>query len=114
MIIHNADDAVTAAYEQRYAGLMDDVSQRLAALAPDDADPAEVARQIVRVVGMPNRSRPFRVYIDPADDGAEDVVGVGDRVREWLPADRAGRPAHRARPSYIGTDSLNRSRRLPS
>ena len=30
---HPADDAVAAAYDQRYAGLMDDVSRKLAELA---------------------------------------------------------------------------------
>jgi hypothetical protein len=48
-------------------------SEKLAELAPEDADPAEVARQIVKVVDTPKGSRPFRVYVDPADDGAEDV-----------------------------------------
>ncbi len=56
----------------------------LAEMAPDDADPSEVARQIVKVVDMPKGSRPFRVYVDPADDGAEDVFRVGDRVRQWF------------------------------
>jgi hypothetical protein len=43
-----------------------------------------VARQIVKVVDMPKGSRPFRVYIDPADDGAEHVFRVSDRVRHWF------------------------------
>ena len=81
---HPADDAVAAAYEQRYAGLMDDVSRKLAELSPADADPAEVARRIVEVVGAARGTRPFRVYVDPADDGAEDVFRVGDRVRQWF------------------------------
>ena len=76
------DDDVAVAYEERYAGLMDQVSEKLAELAPDDADPAEVARQIVQVVDTPKGSRPFRVYIDPADDGAEEVFRLGDRIRE--------------------------------
>ena len=72
-----------------YAGLMDEVSQKLAELAPDGADPAEVARQIVKAVDTPKVSRTFRVYVDPADDAAEDVFRVGDRVRQWfLSADR--------------------------
>ena len=36
---HPGDDAVVAAYEDRYAGLMDQVGARLADLAPPDADP---------------------------------------------------------------------------
>lgn len=78
---HAADEAVAGAYEEHYAGLMDQVGQRLAELSPPDADPTEVARQIVRVVGLPQGRRPFRVHIDPADDGAEVVNLVGDRVR---------------------------------
>ena len=81
---HPADERIATAYEAEYAGLMDEVSRKLAELAPDDADPGEVARQIVKVVGMPKGSRPFRVYVDPADDGAEDVFRVGDRVRQWF------------------------------
>jgi NAD(P)-dependent dehydrogenase (short-subunit alcohol dehydrogenase family) len=79
-----ADEYIATAYEAEYAGLMDEVSSKLAELAPDDADPAEVARQIVKVVDTPKGSRPFRVYVDPADDGAEDVFRVGDRVRQWF------------------------------
>lgn len=79
---HPEDTGVAAAYEQRYAGLMDQVSKRLAELAPDEADPTEVARQIARVVDLPKGRRPFRVHIDPADDGATEVNAVGDRVRE--------------------------------
>jgi NAD(P)-dependent dehydrogenase (short-subunit alcohol dehydrogenase family) len=79
-----ADSDTANAYEAEYAGLMDEVSEKLAELAPDDADPAEVARQIVKVVDTPKGSRRFRVYIDPADDGAEDVFRIGDRVRQWF------------------------------
>jgi len=79
---HAGDEAVASAYEDRYSGLMDHVGARLAELAPADADPQEVARQIVRVVGLPAGARPFRVHIDPADDGAEVVNTVGDRIRQ--------------------------------
>jgi NAD(P)-dependent dehydrogenase (short-subunit alcohol dehydrogenase family) len=78
---HPQDSAVVEAYEQRYAGLMEQVGQRLAELAPADADPGEVARQIVAVVDTPKGQRPFRVHIDPADDGSEEVNVVGDRIR---------------------------------
>lgn len=75
------DQPVANAYEEEYAGLMDQVSQRLADLAPDDQDPTEVARQIVSIVDAPKGQRPFRVHVDPADDGAEVVNAVGDWVR---------------------------------
>jgi NAD(P)-dependent dehydrogenase (short-subunit alcohol dehydrogenase family) len=79
-----ADSDTANAYEVEYAGLMEQVSEKLAELAPADADPTDVATQIVKVVDTPKGSRPFRVYIDPADDGAEDVFRVGDRVRRWF------------------------------
>ena len=79
-----ADEHIATSYEAEHAGLMDEVSRKLAEMAPDDADPSEVARRIVKVVDMPKGSRPFRVYVDPSDDGAEDVFRVGDRVRQWF------------------------------
>lgn len=76
-----ADQAVAEAYETLYAGLMEQVTAKLAELSPPDADPAEVARQITRVVGLSKGQRPFRVHIDPANDGAEEVNALGDRIR---------------------------------
>jgi NAD(P)-dependent dehydrogenase (short-subunit alcohol dehydrogenase family) len=49
-----------------------------------DADVSEVAKAVVKVVDMPFGTRPFRVHIDPAQDGAEVVNGVADRVRAEL------------------------------
>ena len=42
------------------------------------------ANAIVRVVDAPFGKRPFRVHVDPANDGAEVVNGVADRVRAEL------------------------------
>jgi NAD(P)-dependent dehydrogenase (short-subunit alcohol dehydrogenase family) len=78
---HPQDTAVAEEYEQVNAGVMDELLERQAALTPPDADPSEVARQITRVVDLPRGRRPFRVYIDPAQDGAEEVFRVGDRIR---------------------------------
>ena len=52
--------------------------------AAADADVSEVAKAIVKVVDLPFGTRPFRVHIDPAQDGAEIVNGVADRVRAEL------------------------------
>ncbi|MFF5476006.1 SDR family oxidoreductase [Streptomyces sp. NPDC012935] len=79
--MHPEDTATAEAYDACYAGLMDDVGKALAALAPADADVMEVARAIVRIVGTPKGERPFRVTIDPADDGSERVSDVADGVR---------------------------------
>lgn len=42
----------------------------------------EVLRVAEMVADTPKGSRPFRVYIDPADDGAEEALRVGERTRE--------------------------------
>ncbi|MDT7676443.1 MAG: hypothetical protein QOD82_4345 [Pseudonocardiales bacterium] len=76
-----ADQAVADAYESRYAGLMDQVGQKLAEIEPTWADPTEVARAIVTVVDTEKGRRPYRVHIDPSDDGAAVVFAVGDRIR---------------------------------
>jgi NAD(P)-dependent dehydrogenase (short-subunit alcohol dehydrogenase family) len=66
------------------ANLPDAAIKGLATLEPADADPAAVAEAIVKVVGMPFGRRPFRVHIDPSQDGAEIVNGVADRMRAEL------------------------------
>jgi hypothetical protein len=78
---HPADTDTAAAYEEASPGLMENLLAAQATLSPDDADPEEVARQIVHVVGLPKGERPFRVYIVPAEDGAEEVFRIGDRIR---------------------------------
>ncbi|MEV0794200.1 SDR family oxidoreductase [Kribbella sp. NPDC050459] len=76
-----ADADVVAAYETQYAGLMDQVGQRLAELEPEWSDVAEVATLIAEVVGTEKGKRPFRVSYDPSDDGAVVVNAVADRIR---------------------------------
>jgi NAD(P)-dependent dehydrogenase (short-subunit alcohol dehydrogenase family) len=78
---HPADEQVVADYDAVYPQLMEQVGKRLAELAPPDADVAEVAAAIVDVVDMPHGTRPFRVHIDPANDGAAVVNAVADRIR---------------------------------
>jgi NAD(P)-dependent dehydrogenase (short-subunit alcohol dehydrogenase family) len=78
---HPADIAVEAAYETRYSGLMEQVAGKLAALAPEGADASMVSDEIARIVALPAGQRPFRVHVDPADDGSEEVSRVADRVR---------------------------------
>jgi NAD(P)-dependent dehydrogenase (short-subunit alcohol dehydrogenase family) len=78
---HPADERVVAEYEPVYPQLMEQVGKRLAELAPADADVADVAAAIVDVVDMPHGTRPFRVHIDPADDGAAVVNAVADHIR---------------------------------
>lgn len=75
------DSGVAAEYDARYPALLDHVGRELAEQSPAWADPAEVARVITTVVDTPKGIRPFRVHVDPFDDGAEVVNMVADRVR---------------------------------
>ncbi len=80
-----ADTGVVGEYENGpYAGVADQALKGLASLEPADADPEEVARQIVNVVNMPFGKRPFRVHVDPSQDGAEIVNAVADRMRREM------------------------------
>jgi NAD(P)-dependent dehydrogenase (short-subunit alcohol dehydrogenase family) len=80
-----ADTHIVTEYEQGpTAGVAEAALQGLAALEPADADPEEVARQIVHVVGLAHGKRPFRVHVDPSQDGAEVVNMVADRMRTDL------------------------------
>src|SRR5437016_3009083 len=80
-----ADKARAAEYEAGpYAGFADQVLKGFASIVPADADVSAVADAIVRVVDTPFGQRPFRVHVDPTQDGAEVVNAVSDRVRAEL------------------------------
>jgi NAD(P)-dependent dehydrogenase (short-subunit alcohol dehydrogenase family) len=77
-----ADTVRAAEYENGpYLGITDKALKGLASLEPADTDQADVAREIVRVVDRPFGKRPFRVHVDPSQDGAEVVNAVADRMR---------------------------------
>src|SRR4029077_7151371 len=77
-----ADKARVAEYEAGpYKGFADEVREGFSSIVPADADVAAVTDAIVKVVDTPFGKRPFRVHIDPTQDGAEVVNAVGDRVR---------------------------------
>jgi NAD(P)-dependent dehydrogenase (short-subunit alcohol dehydrogenase family) len=78
---HPTDKAVEAEYETKYAGLMTQVAEKLAALAPEGAEASLVSDEIARIVALPEGQRPYRVHIDPANDGSEEVSNVADRIR---------------------------------
>ena len=80
-----ADKARAAEYEAGpYAGFADQVRKGFASIVPPDANVSSVADAIVKVVDTPFGQRPFRVHIDPTQDGAEVVNAVSDRVRAEL------------------------------
>jgi hypothetical protein len=60
------------------------VLKGFASIVPPDADVTAVADAIVKIVDAPFGRRPFRVHIDPTQDGAEVVNAVSDRIRAEL------------------------------
>jgi NAD(P)-dependent dehydrogenase (short-subunit alcohol dehydrogenase family) len=77
-----ADETRVADYETGpYAGFGEQVQKAFAAIVPPDADASLVAEAIVKVVDAPFGKRPFRVHIDPTEDGADVGFTVTDRLR---------------------------------
>jgi NAD(P)-dependent dehydrogenase (short-subunit alcohol dehydrogenase family) len=80
-----ADAARVAEYEAGpYAGFGEQVQKAFAAIVPPDADACAVADAIVTVVDAPFGKRPFRVHIDPTEDGANVGFTVLDRLRSEM------------------------------
>jgi NAD(P)-dependent dehydrogenase (short-subunit alcohol dehydrogenase family) len=77
-----ADENVVAEYEAGpYARFGEQVQKAFAEIVPADADASAVATAVVDVVSAPFGKRPFRVHIDPAEDGANVGFSVLDRLR---------------------------------
>lgn len=80
-----ADKALQVEYETGpYAGVADQALKGLAALEPADADAGAVAIALADIVNMPFGKRPYRVFVDPSQDGAEEVFRIGDRMRREM------------------------------
>jgi NAD(P)-dependent dehydrogenase (short-subunit alcohol dehydrogenase family) len=80
-----ADQARVAEYEAGpYAGMGEKIRNAFAAIVPPEADASSVAEAIVRVVDTPFGERPFRVHVDPTEDGADVAFAVVDRVRNEM------------------------------
>jgi NAD(P)-dependent dehydrogenase (short-subunit alcohol dehydrogenase family) len=96
-----ADEARVAEYEAGpYKNFGTEIREAFAAIVPPDADASLVADAIQKVVSTEFGKRPFRVHIDPSQDGADVAFGVIDRVRTEM-LHRVGlsdvlhpRPAH--------------------
>lgn len=77
------DKPCAAEYEARLPeGFANRVRDALEATVPDDADPAGVAAAVRDLVNAPFGTRPFRIHVDPANDGVSVSYAVIDRVRE--------------------------------
>jgi NAD(P)-dependent dehydrogenase (short-subunit alcohol dehydrogenase family) len=80
-----ADRARVAEYEAGpYAGFGEEIMKAFSAIVPPEADASSVADAIVKVIDTPFGQRPFRVHIDPTQDGAEVAFAVIDRVRNEM------------------------------
>ena len=100
-----ADEAVAQAYTDAYPPkFTDELLAALAGTVPADADPAEIGRAVVDIVGKPHGERPFRTVIDPASDGAIVSFAVIDRIRgEFLHRIGHADLMHPSRPLADGT-----------
>jgi len=80
-----ADTARVAEYEAGpNRGLGEQIQKVFAAIVPSDADASTVADAIVKVLEVPFGKRPFRVHVDPSEDGADVAFAVIDRVRREM------------------------------
>ena len=80
-----ADRERVAEYEAGpYAGFGEQIQKAFAAIVPPEADASSVADAIVKVVDTPFGKRPFRVHVDPTQDGADVAFAVIDRVRNEM------------------------------
>jgi hypothetical protein len=61
-----ADEQRADEYDARCAQLRESRTHSLSEIFPDGHDAAEVADEIVRVVNLSARQRPFRTHIDPS------------------------------------------------
>lgn len=80
-----ADTARLAEYQDDpgspYRGFIEQVNSAFAGIVPDSARAELVADAIVDLVAKPFGERPFRVHVDPTQDGADVVFTVMDRIK---------------------------------
>jgi NAD(P)-dependent dehydrogenase (short-subunit alcohol dehydrogenase family) len=102
-----ADQTRLAEYENGpYAGFGQKVQDAFAAIVPPDANVSTVAEAIVYVVDLPFGRRPFRVHIDPTQDGADVGFAVLDRLRAEM-LHRVGLSDLLSPKSLISKESIN-------
>ncbi len=76
------DPEVAREYEEGpLAGVSDTLLAGVGRMEPPDSDPQWVADAMVNIVEAALGHRPFRVHVDPADDGSAVVAAVADRLR---------------------------------
>ena len=65
-----------------YKGIDLKIFEGLKRKTPANADPSMIAEKVAEVVELKKGQRPFRLHIDPCDDGCEVVNTVADRIRQ--------------------------------
>jgi NAD(P)-dependent dehydrogenase (short-subunit alcohol dehydrogenase family) len=65
-------------------GLGEEIQKAFAEIVPEDADVNVVAKRVVDIVDLPFGKRPFRIHVDPSNDGAKVGFAVLDRLREEM------------------------------
>jgi NAD(P)-dependent dehydrogenase (short-subunit alcohol dehydrogenase family) len=79
------DDVRAAIYDSGpFEGFGKQVQEAFADIVPPNADASLVGEAIVAIVNTPFGKRPFRVHIDPTEDGANVGFAVLDRLREEM------------------------------
>lgn len=79
------DKEVLQAYAKGpYEGYMDKAMKNIAQTVSEEADVNAVAQAIKEIVDLPKGKRPFRSYVDFANDGSEVSIPVIDSVREEM------------------------------
>ena len=79
------DKARLAEYEDGpFDGFGEQVKTAFASIVPEDADVSTVADAMVAIVNAPRGKRPFRIGVDPTNDGSMVVNPILDRVREEM------------------------------
>ncbi|TAQ90672.1 hypothetical protein B7494_g983 [Chlorociboria aeruginascens] len=67
-----------------YHGISSAIMEGLARMDAPDADAADVARAVVKIVGTAPGERPLRVHVNADSNGAQAVNDLADREREEL------------------------------
>jgi NAD(P)-dependent dehydrogenase (short-subunit alcohol dehydrogenase family) len=87
-----ADQTVVEQYEAgAYAGFGPRVREAFDAIVPPDADASAVADAVVSVVDTAFGMRPFRIHVNPSEDGADVGFAVLDRLKAEM-LHRVGMP----------------------
>lgn len=67
--------------EGLYKGFFEQYMEAVTKMLPHNVNAGEVSRLMAKIVEMPHGTRPYRIHVDPSNDGSEVVSAVADRVR---------------------------------